>query len=38
MNIIGLLDVPTTGTYHINGEAIENLSEDAQSLIRRNNI
>lgn len=38
MNIVGLLDVPTTGTYHINGEAIENLNEDTQSLIRRNNI
>lgn len=38
MNIIGLLDTPTSGTYSINGERLENLSEDDQSLIRRNNI
>lgn len=38
MNIIGLLDTPTTGTYTLNGEPVQNLDEDEQSLIRRDNI
>ena len=38
MNIVGLLDTPTTGTYLLNGLPIQNLSEDEQALIRRNTI
>ncbi|CAI8036292.1 Uncharacterized ABC transporter ATP-binding protein YvrO [Geodia barretti] len=28
MNIIGCLDIPTTGTYHIDGQAVESMSND----------
>lgn len=38
MNIVGLLDVPTSGQYFLRWKEVKNLSEDEQSLIRRNNI
>lgn len=38
MNIIGLLDIPTTGEYTINGRSIQYLNEDEQAIIRRDNI
>ena len=28
MNIIGCLDTPTRGTYHLNGKSVSDLSED----------
>lgn len=34
MNIIGLLDTPTSGKYILNGTAVESLSEDELSSIR----
>ncbi|MGV8906534.1 MAG: ABC transporter ATP-binding protein [Acetobacterium sp.] len=38
MNIIGCLDVPTSGTYHLSGELIRDLSEAALSHIRNREI
>lgn len=38
MNIVGLLDTPTSGEYYINGEPVQYLDEDEQSLIRRDTI
>ena len=38
MNIVWLLDTPTTGEYSIRGETIEGLSEDEQAIIRRDTI
>ena len=35
MNLLGCLDRPTSGSYHFNGIAIESLSKDQRSLIRR---
>ena len=34
MNIIGCLDVPTSGTYHLEGTAVETMSEDQLADIR----
>jgi putative ABC transport system ATP-binding protein len=34
MNIIGLLDVPTSGKYILDGTPLENLSGDEQSRFR----
>lgn len=34
MNIIGLLDTPTSGTYALDGRAVESLSGDEQSRFR----
>ena len=28
MNIIGCLDTPTGGTYHLNGKSVSDLTED----------
>lgn len=38
MNIIGCLDVPTRGTYHLSGELIRDLPEAALSHIRNREI
>jgi putative ABC transport system ATP-binding protein len=38
MNIIGLLDTPTSGKYILNGTAVESLSEDELSSIRSRQI
>jgi len=35
MNVLGCLDVPTTGTYHYQGIAVETLNTDQRSLLRR---
>lgn len=34
MNIIGLLDTPTTGRYLLDGESVEGLAEDDQARVR----
>lgn len=38
MNIIGMLDNPTTGAYLFHGEDVSRLTDDDQGLIRRENI
>jgi len=38
MNIIGLLDVPTSGEYLFDGQKVENLSENEQAEIRGRKI
>lgn len=38
MNIIGLLDIPTSGTYTLNGVAIESFDEDKLSYTRSRQI
>lgn len=38
MNIIGMLDNPSTGSYVFNGRDISGLTDDDQALIRRENI
>lgn len=38
MNVLGLLDTPTSGTYHLEGEAVENLSENELAVVRRETI
>jgi putative ABC transport system ATP-binding protein len=38
MNILGCLDVATTGTYRFNGVAVELLSRDQRALLRRHFI
>ncbi len=38
MNIIGCLDVPTTGKYYLNGKDVSQLSEDELAQIRNQNI
>ena len=38
MNILGCLDVPTTGTYLFNGVAVERLSRTQRALLRRHFI
>jgi putative ABC transport system ATP-binding protein len=35
MNILGCLDVPTTGTYLFNGTNVEKLNRDQRALLRR---
>jgi putative ABC transport system ATP-binding protein len=35
MNVLGCLDTPTTGTYHYEGIAVEKLSADQRSMLRR---
>lgn len=34
MNIIGCLDVPTTGTYHLEGIDVSTMDDDQQAVIR----
>ena len=36
MNILGCLDVPTTGSYRFRGIAVEGLSRNQRALLRRN--
>ncbi|MFC5526557.1 ABC transporter ATP-binding protein [Rhodanobacter ginsengisoli] len=36
MNILGCLDVPTTGSYRFRGVAVETLSRNQRALVRRN--
>jgi len=36
MNILGCLDVPSTGTYRFGGVAVERLSRNQRALLRRN--
>lgn len=38
MNILGLLDVPTKGTYHLEDRDVSKLSDDEQALIRAKKI
>lgn len=38
MNIIGMLDNPSTGSYYFNGRDVSGLTDDDQALIRRENI
>ena len=38
MNIVGLLDAPTTGDYFLNGEKVEAMTQDDWSMIRRSTI
>ena len=38
MNILGLLDIPTFGTYELNGKDISNLSDNELADIRRKKI
>jgi putative ABC transport system ATP-binding protein len=38
LNIIGLLDNPSSGTYHFDGEAVENLKENIRTRHRKGNI
>ncbi len=38
MNIIGCLDVPTEGTYLLNGEDVSKLTDDEQSEIRNKTL
>ena len=38
MNIIGMLDNPSTGSYIFNGQDVSKLTDDDQALIRRENI
>ena len=38
MNMIGCLDVPTSGEYYLNGEDVSDLTDDEQALIRNKTI
>ena len=38
MNIIGCLDIPTTGSYHIDGRAVESMSNDHLADIRSRKV
>src|SRR4051812_2384503 len=38
MHILGLLDIPTTGSYTINGKEVSGLNEDQLSDLRRETI
>jgi putative ABC transport system ATP-binding protein len=38
MNIIGMLDNPTSGEYFFEGKDVSRLTDDDQGLIRRENI
>jgi putative ABC transport system ATP-binding protein len=38
LNILGLLDRPTTGTYELDGQDVTALSDDEQSRVRREKI
>ncbi|QZT35860.1 ABC transporter ATP-binding protein [Halosquirtibacter xylanolyticus] len=38
MNIIGCLDLPTDGSYHLNGKSIFNIEADEMAAIRNNEI
>ena len=38
LNIIGLLDRPSSGTYHLDGQDVSALSDEEQSRVRREKI
>jgi putative ABC transport system ATP-binding protein len=38
MNIIGLLDIPSSGTYHFNNQLVNHLGEDSLAFIRNKEI
>ena len=38
MNVLGCLDSPTAGSYHLNGQNVANLDEDALADIRNSEI
>ncbi len=38
MNIIGCLDIPTSGSYHIDGQAVEAMSNDSLADIRSRKV
>jgi putative ABC transport system ATP-binding protein len=38
MNILGLLDVPSKGSYHFEGKDVSKLSDDEQAAIRAEKI
>lgn len=38
MNMLGLLDIPTSGEYYINGKLVEDLTDDEMSVIRNEEI
>ncbi len=38
MNIIGCLDVPTSGTYHLDGKDVSRLTDDEQAEIRNKTL
>ena len=38
MNIIGCLDVPTSGTYHLGGVDVSTMDDDQQAEIRNKKI
>lgn len=38
MNILGLLDVPTKGQYHLDGKDVSKLTDDQQAVIRAKKI
>jgi putative ABC transport system ATP-binding protein len=38
MNIIGCLDTPTSGTYHLAGEPVDEMDDDALARIRNRQI
>lgn len=38
MNILGALDTPTSGTYHLGGQNVSHLSDDELADIRRDSI
>lgn len=38
MNIVGLLDTPTSGTYRFEGQEVDSLDEDELTFIRRKRI
>src|SRR5690606_24393123 len=35
MNILGCLDVPTSGEYYFMGQAVQNFNQDQRALLRR---
>ncbi len=38
MNMLGLLDTPTSGEYYINGKLVDDLTDDQMSVIRNEQI
>ena len=38
MNMLGLLDTPTEGDYYINGQLVDDLTDDQMSEIRNKEI
>ncbi|MFD2171998.1 ABC transporter ATP-binding protein [Tumebacillus lipolyticus] len=38
MNILGCLDIPTTGTYELDGKQVQSLTEDELALVRNEKI